>query len=206
MDRHITVQGLGENSVAPDRCAIDIRVGAAAPTVGEATATMSAASQAVIEALNSAGASQVSTARFSIRTDHDHQGRPSGFRAEVAVRALADLAGGSGAIASRLVEAAVAAGGDHLSLDNLEFINSEPTASEHEAARQAIATARAKAEVMADAAGVQLGDVVTVEQVTRSAPGPLRFRVAAADAAFEMPVEPGTTTTTVDVRVTFGLR
>lgn len=206
MDRHITVQGNGEHAVPPDRCAIDLRVGATAPTVGEATGTMSSASQAVIDALRTAGAEQVSTARFSIRTDHDHQGRPTGFRAEVAVRAVTELADGSGAVASKLVEAAVGAGGDHLGLDNIEFINSQAAAAEHEAARQAIANARAKAEVMADAAGVDLGDVLTVEQVTRSAPGPLRFRVAAAEASFDMPVEPGTTTTSVEVRVTFALR
>jgi uncharacterized protein YggE len=37
MDRHITVHGSGESAALPDRCNIDFRVWATAPTVTEAT-------------------------------------------------------------------------------------------------------------------------------------------------------------------------
>ena len=120
MERLITVQGKGENAAPPDTCHIDFRVWAAAPTVAEATARMSSASRDVIAALTSGGADRVSTARFSIRTHHDHQGRPAGFQAETAVRAVVTLEEGSGDAVSGLLGAAVDAGGDSLALDAVD--------------------------------------------------------------------------------------
>lgn len=205
MDRTITVNGIGEDTSPPDRGHIDLRVGAGAPTVAEASSRMASASREVIAALRAGGAEAVSTARLSIRTDHDHQGRQAGFRSEVAVRAAVGLSDSSGEAVSKLVAAAVDAGGDHLTLDGIEFVHSDPTAAEHEAARKAIADARARAEVMVDAAGAALGEVVTIEQSVRAGPGPIRFRMAAEMAA-DIPVEPGDTSTTVEVRVTYALR
>lgn len=204
MERLITVQGKGENAAPPDTCHIDFRVWAAAPTVAEATARMSSASRDVIAALTSGGADRVSTARFSIRTHHDHQGRPAGFQAETAVRAVVTLEEGSGDAVSGLLGAAVDAGGDSLALDAVDFTHADPTAVEEEAARAAIADARRRAEVMAEAAGVAVGEVLTIEQATHHAPGPLRFKAMAAEAA-DMPVQPGTKSVTVEVRVTFAL-
>lgn len=204
MDRHISVQGSGTSEAEPDTCHVDLRVGATAPSVAEATGRMSTASRAVIDALSGAGADQVSTARFSIRTDHDHQGQPSGFRAETAIRAVVGNAGGLGEVASRLLGVAVEAGGDNVGVDGLAFLHSDPTSLEHEAARAAVADARSRAEVMAAAAGVALGEVVSIEQSVNSGPGPLRFKAAMAEA-HDVPVAPGSQTTSVEVRVTFAL-
>ena len=204
MNRHISVQGSGTSGTEPDTCHIDLRVGATAPSVAVATETMSRAARAVMEALAVAGADQVSTARFTIRLDHDHQGQPSGFRAETSIRAVVGIEAGSGEAASRMVAAAVEAGGDHLGVDGLSFLHSDPTSVEHEASRAAVTDARARAEVMAEAAGVSVGEVISIEHTVHSGPGPLRFKAAMAEAQ-EMPVAPGTQTTTVEVRVTFAL-
>lgn len=204
MDRHISVQGTGESAALPDKCNIDLRVWAVGPTVAESTAKMTTASRAVIDALAGGGADEVSTARFSIRTDHDNHGRPTGFRSETSIRAATSLAGGSGEAASRLLGAAVAAGGDNLALDGMEFVHSDPTEVEEQASRAAIADARARAEVMAEAAGVGLGVVLTIEQQAFHVPGPLRFKAMAAEA-MDIPVNPGARTATVEVRVTYSL-
>jgi hypothetical protein len=204
MDRHISVQGIGESAAVPDKCNIDLRVWATGRTVAESTEQMATASRAVIDALAGGGADEVSTARFSIRSDHDNQGRPSGFRSETSIRAVTSLEGGSGEAPSRLLGAAVAAGGDNLALDGMEFVQTDLTKVEEEAGRAAIADARARAEVMAEAAGVGLGDVLAIEQQPFHAPGPLRFKAMSAEA-MDMPVRPGAKTTTVEVRVTYSL-
>ncbi|MGH8911683.1 MAG: SIMPL domain-containing protein [Acidimicrobiia bacterium] len=204
MDRHISVQGSGTSGAEPDTCQVDFRVGATAPSVAEATEIMSRAARTVMEALTNAGADQLSTARFTIRLEHDHQGQPAGFRAETSIRAVVGVESGSGVAASRLLGAAVEAGGDHLGVDGLTFQHSDPTSVEHEASRTAVADARARAEVMAEAAGVAVGKVISIEHTVHSGPGPLRFKAAMAEA-HDMPVAPGTQTTTVEVRVTFAL-
>ena len=57
---------------------------------------------------------------------------------------------------------------------------------------------------MAGAAGVSVGEVVAIEQSVHHSPGPLRFKAMTAAAA-EMPVQPGSKTVTVEVRLTFAL-
>lgn len=204
MERHISVQGSGTSGAEPDICHLDFQVGATAPTVVEATDQMSEAARSVMRALTDAGANHVSTARFSIRRQNDNQGNPKGFLAETAIRAVIGIEGGSGQAASRLLGAAVEAGGDHLGVDGLTFVHSDPTSIEHDASRAAVADARARAEVMAEAAGISLGRVISIDHTVHNAPGPLRYRLAMADMA-DVPVAPGAQTTTVEVRATFAI-
>lgn len=201
MERVITVNGSGAVSAPPDQARLDLRVGATSESVRSATDAMSTAATAVIQALRSAGAGEVSTGRLMIRTDHDHQGNPSGFRSETAIVAEADIGAGSGAVVAALIEGAVSGGGDLLSIDGVGFTHSDPTSLEHEALRQAVVAARARAETMAEAAGVTVGALVSLEQVTQFTPGPLRLRAIHAEA--DVPVEPGAQTATVEVKATY---
>lgn len=202
MERLITVNGTGTVSAAPDRCQLDLRVGATSDSVREATDAMAASARDVIVALREAGAVEVSTGRLMIRQEHDNQGNPRGFRCETGVRAEIDISGGSGQAVSALVEAAVAAGGDRLSIDGISFTHSDPTAHEHQALREAVSAARARAEVAADASGVGVGRVMSIEQAAHLGPGPIRYRAAQMEMA-DVPVEPGAQTTTVEVKATF---
>lgn len=202
MERLITVNGTGTVSGPADRARLDLRVGTTSESVRTATDAMASAATEVIKALREAGAREVSTGRLVIRTDHDHEGRPAGFRSETAVVAEADIDQGSGTVVTGLIEAAVAAGGDLLSIDGIGFTNSDPTALEHEALTRAVEAAHARAETIARAAGVSVGAVVSLEQVTQVAPGPVRYRAVQMEMA-DVPVEPGAQTTTVEVKATY---
>lgn len=202
MDRLITVNGTGTVSAAPDRCQLDLRVGATSDSVREATDAMASGARDVIAALREAGALEVSTGRLMIRQDHDNQGNPRGFRSETGVRAEVDISGGSGDLVSALIEAAISAGGDRLSIDGISFVHADPTAQEHHALREAVSAATARAEVVAETAGVAVGRVMNIEQVAHLGPGPIRYRAVQMEMA-DVPVEPGAQTTTVEVKATF---
>lgn len=202
MERFITVNGTGAVSAAPDRCQLDLRVGTTSDSVRQATDAMAAAARDVIAALREAGAREVSTGRLMIRQEHDHEGNPRGFRSETGLRAEVDLSAGSGEVVSALIEAAVSAGGDHLSIDGIGFIHSNPTGQEHEALREAVAAATARARVVAETAGVAVGRVMNIEQAVHLGPGPIRYRAVQMEMA-DVPVEPGAQTTTVEVKATF---
>ena len=110
----------------------------------------------------------------------------------VVVRDLGSLGG--------LVDALAGAGANRLY--GIAFDVAEPRPSVDAARREAVADARAKAELYAEAAGVTLGPVVTIrESVGMGGPEPLRAK-AAMEAA---PVAEGTVTLTADVEVVFGI-
>jgi uncharacterized protein YggE len=202
VERHITVNGTGTVSAAPDRCQLDVRVGVTSDSVREATDAMAVSARDVIAALREAGAVEVSTGRLLIRQEQDNKGNPRGFRSETGIRAELDISAASGEAVSALIEAAVVAGGDRLSIDGIGFAHSDPTAQEHQALREAVAAARARAGVAAEAAGVAVSRVVNIEQAAHLASGPIRYRAVQMEMA-DVPVEPGAQTTTVEVKATY---
>jgi len=79
----------------------------------------------------------------------------------------------------------------------------EPKTAQAEARTLAIADARSRAQAMATAAGVRLGQVIRVSDLTSSGP-PVRYDVgAAAPAATQLPV--GELTVSVSVEVDFAI-
>lgn len=202
MDRVITVIGVGSVSSPPDRCYLDLRVGATSDSVRRSAEDMAEAAQTAVAALGEAGALEVSTGGLVVRPERDHEGRPGGYRSELGVRAEAAVVEGSGEAVAALVEAAVAAAGDRLVIEGVNFVHSDPAATERGALAEAMADARARAEVVAQAAGVAIGGVVSVEQVAAGSPGPLALRAMTMEMA-DIPVTPGSLSTTVGLRATF---
>jgi hypothetical protein len=79
----------------------------------------------------------------------------------------------------------------------------DPKAAQAEARKLAIADARSRAQAMASAAGVRLGAVIRVSDLTSSA-SPVRYDVgAAAPAATQLPV--GELTVSITVEVDFAI-
>ena len=115
---------------------------------------------------------------------------------EVTVRDLSRLAG--------VIDGALEAGAT--SLDRLEFRVDDPAPAEREARIRAMAAARARADVLAEAAGLTiLGVRDILEGAAMAPPMPMmkgaRMSLAAADAS--TPVEAGTTEVVVTVTVSY---
>ena len=201
----IVVSGTGRVAVRPDVADLRLGVTVAKPTVeaarGEAAATM----DAILRAVDGAGVARadVRTAMLSVQPRYDYRdGRApvlTGYEianvVEVSVRDLSAL--------GDVIDATLTAGAT--SMDALSFRLADPRPAEREARRQAMAEARSRADVLAEAAGVTVqgvSDIVEGQQVRPPGPVAKAERMAlAADAG--TPVEAGTLEVAVTVSVTY---
>ena len=84
------------------------------------------------------------------------------------------------------------------------FTNDDPSATLAEARRKAVADAQAKAGTLAEAAGVTLGQVMEISDVSYTEPPmPIAARAYAAAPDAAAPVEPGEHPYKVRINVTF---
>ena len=105
-----------------------------------------------------------------------------------------------------ILDGLVAAGANEV--HGAQMTASDPSLAEHAALEAAVAAARAKAEVLARAAGVKLGAVQRLEEEQGSDAGPLpKFRAMAMAEAADVPTEVATGDLTVirRIRAWFGI-
>ena len=200
--RGITTSGTGTVETVPDRASFSFGVETLGETAREALAANGTSVRRVIEALRDAGVDlrDIRTQQISIYPRYADEARAVvGYTASNSVHAQIDGIARAGAV----VDAAVGAGANQVSGPMLDRSDREELG--HDALRRAVADARAKAEVLADAAGVSLGRVVAVvEGAGAGPPLPYYERAAAADAS-GTPVEPGTERVEATVTVTFAV-
>lgn len=205
----VSVTGTGRSMVVPDRVTFSVGVQTVAATVDQAVNENNSKVAAVIAALKKAGATeaQIRTSNFSIYPQQDYQQgklpQILGYQVSnnIAVRRenIAD--------AGRLLQAAVNAGVNTSS--GLQFEVSDPAKGRDEGMRAAFNDARAKAALLASAAGRTLGRAVTIAEGSQSVPPqyprPMAMRAEAAMVASDVPVESGTTENSYTVSVVFEL-
>jgi uncharacterized protein YggE len=192
----ITVGGSGSATAVPDRGSFSFGVQSPAKTAAAALAANAKAAASVGAALKRAGiaAADLQTAQVSLDPRNTDDGSAiAGYTASTTVTAqLRDL-GRAGAV----VDAAVAAGADSFSGPALS--TADTAALYAKALQAAIADARAKAQVVADAAHLSLGRIASVEEGSSS---PQPFASASAKDA-GIAIEPGTQEIDASVTVTF---
>jgi hypothetical protein len=201
-DRSVTTTGLAIVRSAPDEALVTLGVHTDADTAQAAMDRNAELMRDVIVALLDAGLSedQLATATLNLWPRWGDDGQEVvGFTAEnqitVTIRDL-DRVGS-------LIDRAVAAGANLTS--GITFRVSEQSAAGDAALREAIAEARRKAEVLVQAGGAELGEVVTIAELSSGAvPPPVVYAEAAADAAATQ-VLPPTLETQVSVSVTWSL-
>lgn len=207
MKRSISVPGVGRVSIQPDIATLRLGVLLVRQTAAAARESAAASMTAVIDALSAAGVARkdLRTALLSLSpvTDYSPETGPrvTGYQAAnslaVTVRDLSS--------AGSLVDAALAAGAT--SMDGLDFSVDDPSAPEDEARKLAMADARRRAQTIADAAGVKLGNVTGVVEGERGGPVPfpaLRAVAFKAEAA-DTPVEAGSQEIVVSVTVAYAI-
>lgn len=202
----ITVAGEGSVSVAPDLAVIQAGVTTQGKSAREASAANSAAMAKVLAALKDGGIAErdLQTSRFSIHPQYaarrDGDNRITGFQASnqisVKVREIAKLA--------TALDQMIAAGANDIS--GIQFTVSERSKLLDQARIEAVADARRKAELLAKAAGAQVGRATAiVENGGAVRPEPVA-RMAMQAAAPSVPVAVGEQMLRVQVGVTFELR
>jgi uncharacterized protein YggE len=204
----IVVSGMGRVSVTPDVVDLRLGVGVARPTVEAARTAAATTMEAILGAIDAAGIPRrdVRTTLLSIQPRYDDRdGRPptlTGYEranvVEVTIRDLARL--------GATVDGALQAGAT--SMDGLTFRLADPAPAERQARQLAMADARARADVLAEAGGLAIVGVSDILEGLAPRP-PMPFgkaeRVAmAADVA--TPVEAGSLEVAVSVTVTYRAR
>jgi uncharacterized protein YggE len=208
----VSVTGTGHVSITPDRFSFNASVQTIAPTVEEAVNENNAKVAAVIAALKNAGAKaeEIQTSNFSIYPQQDYSQQQQGKLPRVVGYQVSNsiiVTKKQVADAGRLLQAAIAAGVNQSS--GLSFSVSDSTRGRDEGLRAAFADARAKASLLAQAAGRTLGPAMTITELGAQSPQPPRpmgVRAMAAVVAEPVPVESGTEELSFTVSVVFGLR
>lgn len=201
----IVVSGMGRVAVAPDVADVRLGVSVTRPTVDAARADAATTMDAILAAVDAAAVPRrdVQTTLLSVQPRYDYRdNKPptlTGYElanvVEVTVRDLARL--------GDVVDGTLRAGAT--SMDGLSFRVADPAPAEREARLLAMAEARSRADVLAEAAGLTITGVSgIVEGAATPPPGP-RMKdermMLAADAA--TPVEAGSQEVTVSVTVSY---
>src|SRR4051794_25702953 len=197
----ISVTGSGTVTTEPDTATTSFGVVTQGTTAREAMAQNSEEMAKVIEALKTAGVASkdLQTQYVSLDPRYDNRGREVvGYSASNSVSAIVRELSQAGAV----IDAAVAAGANSVSGPSLS--RDDQGKLYNDALERAVADAKAKAEVLARAAGVSVGAVQSVSENVQSGGGPMPLSFAAmSDRA--APIEAGTTQIVANVRVIFAL-
>jgi uncharacterized protein len=206
----VSVTGTGKSLIAPDRFSFQVGVQTVANTVDEAVTENNRRVAAVIAALKKAGATDkdIQTANFNIYPQQDYQEgrlpRILGYQVTNHVNVRSEKIDDAG----KLLGIAIAAGVNTSS--GLQFQVSDPRKGREIGLKAAFDDARAKATLLAQAAGRSLGRAIVIsEGVQHPQPPQPMMRAMAMEARVgnaDVPVEAGTEELSFTVSVTFELR
>ena len=200
----ISVIGEATVSVPPDQAQIDGGVTSDAKTAREASDANNAAMGKVLLALKGAGIDEkdTQTSRLSLQPQYaPNRSGPSpitGYRASnrVTIR-LRDVTKVANAI-----DVLVGAGANDIG--GINFMVSQASKLLDEAREKAVADARRKAEIYAKAAGVTLGEPLSISE--EGSPAPMFRGKMAAPMAAGAPVAQGEETLSVTVTVSWAIK
>ncbi len=206
----IAVEGRGEVTVVPDIAVVNLGVQAQALTVAEAQAQATSAMENVMAALreHSVEERDIQTTGFTIwqqtrweptRQEEQVIGYRVSNNVQVKIRQVDE--------AGIVLDAAVAAGGDHIRVQGIYFQVDEPSEHLEEARSIAVQDARAKAGQLAQLAGVELGNPTYISETSSSPVIFRRVETVSPDAmpAPATPIEPGETTITATVEIIYAI-
>jgi uncharacterized protein YggE len=206
--RTITVTGTADSILTPDIAYIYIGVHTENADAKTAISTNNADSQKVMDALKAAGIADkdLRTTNFSVYPNQQFgpNGESKGTTymvdntVYVTVRDLSKM--------GDILDAAAGAGAN--SISGITFDVADKNAALSEARKNAIANARQLAEETAQAAGVSLGPIQSINYSSSSQPVPMFAAKggAALNAASNVPVNPGQLTLTVDVTIVYAIQ
>ena len=157
----ITVTGVGSVEAVPNEAQMSFGVETRAPTAKAAVAANADAMRRIVNALRQAGGREIATQWVSVYPVTNDMGAVDGYSASNSVSATSDVDD-----AAALIDAAAEAGANQISGPGLSSSNAE--ALYRQALGKAVAEARARAEVLAKAAGRSLGEIKDIAEANLS--------------------------------------
>ena len=205
--RTIRVSGQGKSSAAPDMATIQTGVVTQAKTAVEAMELNNGSLEKIMADLKSMKIAErdIQTSQFSVQPVYERgdrgQRKPeiNGYRVSnqlrIRVRKLPDL--------GKLLDALIRSGSNQMS--GISFEVDDSTTVMNEARTKAIADARARAELYAEAAGVGVGKVMSIDEQQAVVPRPEFFGRAMEMGAASVPIATGEQDFRATINVTFEL-
>jgi uncharacterized protein YggE len=206
------VSGQGKVTAVPDVAILNLGIQAQELSVAQAQAEAAAAMDKVVQALKDQGVAEkdIQTQNFSIqkltRWDNDKQVQVLlGYQVTNTVTAKVRQVDKAGSV----IDAVAAAGGDLTIVNNIGFTVDDPSPYQAQARQKAVADAQARAQQLADNAGVTLGSPTYITENTYF-PGPI-YRSAAMDATGgaapvpETSISPGEIDITSNVQIAYSI-
>jgi len=205
--RSMNVSGTGRVSVVPDIATINIGVRTEADEVNDALSGNTAQANAIAETLKDLGIDEkdIQTSNFNVYPSDRYNpmtGEVEGryFVVEntviVNVRDLTKL----GDVLSAVVEAGAN------NIYGISFGVEDREAAVKEARELAIQDAKTKAEAIAEAAGVELGDLLSINVYEGSAPITYYDAKGGAYSEAAVPISAGTLNIIIECNITYGLK
>ena len=195
--RTLSLTGQGEVKSPPDIAVISAGVVSESKTAREALTLNNETMASVLQTIEAAGVANkdIQTSSFSVQPKYKYAKRASngeqeppritGYTVSNAVTVIArDLAK-----LGPVLDAVVSSGVNQM--NGLSFSIAEPAPLRNEARKIAVAEARIRAELYAEAAGVSLGKILSISEAGGHRPPQPAFRRAALESAAAVPIAQG---------------
>lgn len=191
----LQVSAVGKATGIPDLTTLSLGVSVTDESVAEARRAAAQSMASVIATLKEQGVldADITTSHFRIHEEYDYSRQPRrkvGYTVSngvtVTVRQTDTVAG--------IIDAAVAAGGDHIEFNNIGFSFSDTAAMEREARQAAVAAMQEKATQLAGFAGRDLGSLKALSEgvFDGGAPsGDVLLAARAEAASYDTPIAVG---------------
>lgn len=202
----ITVSGEGRVQGVPDTLTVNLGVSLRRDTAAQAVQDAADLADGLIASLTGQGIADedIQTSNYSIYPEYDYINNTQkllGFRVSnqlnVKVRDL-DRAGA-------IFDAASASVGDEIVVNGVQFALEDNKGLLDVARAGAWDDAKAKAEQLAELAGVTLGPPTSINESVSASPPPIYYDRAMAAEAAATPIEPGQVPVSVNITVTFSV-
>ena len=204
----IQVSATGQSFMAPDMASVSAGVVTQGKTAREAMFGNATKMTRVFEELEAAQIEKkhITTSQLSLKPRYNYQNRQSpkidGYEARNTVTAKTHNLDNVGAMLDALVKAGVN------NINGVQFSVKDPKAAQEKAREDAILEAKAKAEAMAKAAGVKLGNLKSLtESRGNFSPQPVAYARSSLDSAsVSTPISAGEQSLSITVNMTYEIK
>ena len=202
----ITVSGNATVTLKADYAQVTVGVSTKAPSVEEASQKNTVAIHAVIVALTEAGVLEedIATSNYSVNAEYDYSSmggqRLTGYNVSnqlnVTIRDMEHI--------GATLDKATAAGAN--TIYNIQFLSTKADAAMDEATAYAVQDAMRRAQLLADAAGLQLGSIVSITDTVTGYGGMPRTYKSTMDSAAGNSILPDDASVSASVTIVFELK
>jgi uncharacterized protein YggE len=210
VQRTVSVSGTGQVSATPDTAVVTVGVETQAPEASQAMSENNQKMSAVVSALEDAGVAAKDIQTQVIQLQPEYKQPSPGATTPVTPTLVGYIATNLVQVRTQeldtlgeLLDAAVQAGANRV--QSISFEVSDSAALLDQAREAAWMDAQHKASQLAELAGAELGEVITITESSQP-PVPIVERAVSPAGAGGVPIEPGTQTTQVNIQVTWQLK